>query len=108
MESSAFAPIAKELNANRKKIINELEGCQGNAVDMGGYYYPTEETANSAMRPSATFNAIIDSASNWESTSYLKYSRATYHLFVNLPTHSKTNKIKKLDTTGFEPVTFCV
>lgn len=64
VESSAFAPIAKELNANRKKIINELEGCQGNAVDMGGYYYPTEETANSAMRPSATFNAIIDSASN--------------------------------------------
>jgi monomeric isocitrate dehydrogenase len=31
---------------------------------MGGYYYPTEETANSAMRPSKTFNAIIDAASN--------------------------------------------
>jgi isocitrate dehydrogenase len=56
--------MAKELNANRKKIINELQGCQGKPVDMGGYYYPTEETANAAMRPSATFNAIIDAATN--------------------------------------------
>lgn len=63
-ENEAFAPMAKELNANRKKIINELQGCQGKPVDMGGYYYPTEETANAAMRPSATFNAIIDAATN--------------------------------------------
>lgn len=64
VENEAFAGMAKELNANRKKIINELSGCQGSAVDLGGYYYPTEETANAAMRPSATFNAIIDAASN--------------------------------------------
>jgi len=63
-ENEVFAPMAKELNANRKKIINELQGCQGKPVDMGGYYYPTEETANAAMRPSATFNAIIDAATN--------------------------------------------
>lgn len=64
VENKAFAPIAKELNANRKTIIKEHSTCQGKPVDMGGYYYPTEETANSAMRPSATFNAIIDAASH--------------------------------------------
>jgi len=59
-ENEAFVPMAKALNSNRKIIINELNGCQGKPVDMGGYYYPTEETANAVMRPSATFNAIID------------------------------------------------
>jgi len=60
-ENEAFAPMAKALNENRSKIIEEFGGCQGSPVDMGGYYYPTEEIANAAMRPSATFNSIIDS-----------------------------------------------
>jgi isocitrate dehydrogenase len=29
-------------------------------MDLGGYYLPDDELAEKAMRPSATFNAIID------------------------------------------------
>jgi isocitrate dehydrogenase len=29
-------------------------------MDLEGYYRPNDELANAAMRPSATFNAIID------------------------------------------------
>lgn len=63
-EDEAFKGIAAELNRNRAKIISELKGCQGRPVDLDGYFYPDEDTANSAMRPSATFNKIIDAASN--------------------------------------------
>ena len=33
---------------------------QGSPVDIGGYYFPDETKVIAAMRPSATFNAIID------------------------------------------------
>ena len=33
---------------------------QGAPVDIGGYYQPDAEQAAAAMRPSATFNAILD------------------------------------------------
>ena len=39
----------------------ELNGAQGPAQDVGGYYRPDFDTATAAMRPSATLNAIIDS-----------------------------------------------
>lgn len=55
-----FAPIAAQLRAAETEIISELNGVQGSAVDVGGYYQPDEGKATIAMRPSATFNAIID------------------------------------------------
>ena len=55
-----FAPIAAELEANEPKIVEELIAAQGRPVDVGGYYRPDPEKAAEAMRPSATFNAIID------------------------------------------------
>jgi isocitrate dehydrogenase len=55
-----FGPIAEELAANEDKIMAELNGAQGPAQDVGGYYRPDFERASSAMRPSATFNRIID------------------------------------------------
>jgi isocitrate dehydrogenase len=55
-----FIPVAKALEENETKITEELLAAQGDAVDIGGYYLPNEELANRAMRPSATFNAIID------------------------------------------------
>ncbi|MFO0963057.1 MAG: NADP-dependent isocitrate dehydrogenase [Phycisphaerales bacterium] len=55
-----FAPIAAELAANEQKIVGELNGVQGRPVDIGGYYHPDPKRAASAMRPSATLNAIID------------------------------------------------
>ena len=56
-----FAVIAGLLSSNESKIIDELNAAQGSAVDIGGYYHPDPALASSAMRPSATFNNIIDS-----------------------------------------------
>jgi len=41
-------------------VSDALLAAQGAPVDIGGYYMPDEELATRAMRPSATFNAIID------------------------------------------------
>ena len=54
--------MASQLMANEAKINEELLAAQGNPVDLGGYYHPDLEKASRAMRPSATFNAIIDAA----------------------------------------------
>jgi isocitrate dehydrogenase len=56
-----FAKAAKELADNEPKISEELLAAQGSPVDIGGYYLPDEDLTNKAMRPSPTFNAIIDS-----------------------------------------------
>ena len=58
--STKFGPVAKELKAKEAKIVEELNSAQGEAMDIGGYFLPTEEKAFAAMRPSATLNAIID------------------------------------------------
>jgi isocitrate dehydrogenase len=55
-----FAKVAKELEQNEAKIEKELLAAQGEAVDLGGYYVPDNEKAEKVMRPSATFNSIID------------------------------------------------
>jgi isocitrate dehydrogenase len=54
-----FAPVAAELAANEATIVSELNGAQGRAVDVGGYYRPDPKRASEAMRPSATLNAIV-------------------------------------------------
>ncbi len=54
-----FTQIAKQLAENETKINGELIGAQGKPVDMGGYYHPDKAKTTNAMRPSATFNAII-------------------------------------------------
>ena len=55
-----FAKVAKELEQNEAKIEKELLAAQGEGADLGGYYLPDDEKAEKVMRPSATFNAIID------------------------------------------------
>jgi len=55
----AFAPIAQQLAANEQKIVGELLAVQGKPVDVGGYYQPDDRKAAAALRPSATFNAIL-------------------------------------------------
>ena len=56
-----FTPVAKELESNMDKIIKELDAAQGKPKDIGGYYNPDAAKVAVAMRPSATFNAILDS-----------------------------------------------
>jgi len=55
-----FKEIAKKLAENEAKITEELLAAQGHPVDIGGYYLPDPDKASKAMRPSPTFNAIID------------------------------------------------
>jgi isocitrate dehydrogenase len=38
-----------------------LDAAQGKPKDIGGYYNPDAAKVAVAMRPSATFNAILDS-----------------------------------------------
>ncbi len=59
--SAKFAPIAKALEENEAKIMEELLSVEGKAQDIGGYYHPDDAKAEAAMRPSATLNAIINS-----------------------------------------------
>jgi len=58
--AARFASIAKALADAEEKIVGELIAVQGQSMDIGGYYLPDEALATKAMRPSATFNGIID------------------------------------------------
>jgi len=54
-----FAKLAKTLTGSEAAIIAELNGVQGHAVDIGGYFAPNTALASSAMRPSTTFNTAL-------------------------------------------------
>ncbi|MDT3718136.1 NADP-dependent isocitrate dehydrogenase [Pseudomonas oryzihabitans] len=54
-----FEPVAKSLTADEAKVVAELNGVQGQPVDIGGYYHPDQAKASQAMRPSATLNAAL-------------------------------------------------
>ncbi len=55
-----FVGVARDLADAQFKITDELLAAQGNPMDIGGYYLPDDAVAESAMRPSPLFNAIID------------------------------------------------
>ncbi|MBI5885559.1 MAG: NADP-dependent isocitrate dehydrogenase [Deltaproteobacteria bacterium] len=55
-----FTKAAKQLTENESKILGELTAAQGKPQDMGGYFHPDFGKTSKAMRPSKTFNAIID------------------------------------------------
>jgi len=59
--AAIFAPVAEKLTADEKTIVAELNGAQGSPVEIGGYYRPNGELVDEVMRPSSTFNAVIDS-----------------------------------------------
>jgi isocitrate dehydrogenase len=56
-----FAPVAQALEAQVDVILQELQAVKGKPVDLGGYYHPDPAKMKAAMRPSATFNTIVDS-----------------------------------------------
>ena len=55
-----FAPMAKALAEGEAQIVQELLDAQTRPVDLGGYYHGDPVKTAAVMRPSATFNAIID------------------------------------------------
>ena len=54
-----FTSIANELSSNEEKIVTELNSAQGHHIEIGGYYFPKDELAAKAMRPSSTLNQIL-------------------------------------------------
>lgn len=51
--------LASFLEENEAKIVDELNGVQGNPVEIGGYYQPNGELVSNAMRPSTTLNEAL-------------------------------------------------
>jgi isocitrate dehydrogenase len=60
--AARFAPLAKALAENEQKIVEELKSVQGKPADIGGYYLPDAAKCAAVMRPSATFNAVLEAA----------------------------------------------
>ena len=55
-----FRQVSEQLGQAEATILAELNEVQGSPVDLGGYYQPDAERVGQAMRPSSTFNAIVD------------------------------------------------
>jgi len=55
-----FASVAQQLAECEATINEELLSAQGASVDIGGYYHHDPARTVKEMRPSETFNAIID------------------------------------------------
>ena len=57
---SSFSSLAKALAQNEDKIVAELTDCQGDSVELGGYFMPEPDKVEKLMRPSETLNSLID------------------------------------------------
>ncbi|HWA84614.1 MAG TPA: NADP-dependent isocitrate dehydrogenase [Opitutus sp.] len=57
--STIFSPVAAQLAASEKKIVEELISVQGKPTDVDGYYQPDHKKASAALRPSKTLNDIL-------------------------------------------------
>ena len=55
-----FKNIAASLTTKENQIVEELTSVQGTKVDLGGYFLTDPAKTELAMRPSRTFNDIID------------------------------------------------
>ena len=53
-------PVGEPLIADEAQIVDELLAVQGSPADIGGYYRPDQVKVAVVMRPSETFNEIID------------------------------------------------
>merc|ERR1719265_1773896 len=58
--AARFRPAAVQMKSQQGRILGELLAVEGNPVDLQGYYHPDPYVCSQAMRPSATFNSIID------------------------------------------------
>ena len=56
---ATFEKVYQALSENEALITAELIKAQGAAQEIGGYYRPIDAQAEKAMRPSATFNAVL-------------------------------------------------
>lgn len=57
---NVFKPIAQAMTENEATIVDDLAAMQGKNIDMGGYYLPDDAKMLEIMRPSETFNKILE------------------------------------------------
>ena len=60
MLQTKFKEVYNALKENTDKILEELINAQGSNVNIEGYYLPNPTILAEAMRPSKTFNGIIN------------------------------------------------
>lgn len=58
--ASQFAALYAQLSEHEQAIVQELNVAQGKSVDIGGYYLVDPISCAQVMRPSNTFNSIIE------------------------------------------------
>jgi len=58
---ASFTDFAKLLAGEEDRILNEINATQGEAKDLGGYYFMDDNKAKKAMCPSDTFMASLAS-----------------------------------------------
>ena len=55
-----FKRLSEALISKEETILSEINGTQGKAQEIGGYYAPDRRLASTAMRPSITLNTLIE------------------------------------------------
>jgi len=60
--AAQFKPLHEQLSEKEEEIVEELNSVQGQPADIGGYYYADPELRSKVMRPSDTFNQILQAA----------------------------------------------
>ena len=55
-----FQPLAEALTSHQAAMQDEFVRVQGQPMDIGGYYHPDPAKVIAAMRPSPTFNTILE------------------------------------------------
>lgn len=60
-EDPIYKPMFDALSNARGKIVDEFKECQGNPVELGGYYLVDPVKVGKAMNPSPTLNKILAS-----------------------------------------------
>lgn len=55
-----FTEMYNKLSTDEESIVQELISVQGKNADVGGYYFFDDSKASQVMRPSETFNRIIN------------------------------------------------
>ena len=60
-EDPAYKPMFEALSNARSTIVEEFKECQGDPVELGGYYLVDPDKVGKAMNPSKTLNKILAS-----------------------------------------------
>jgi len=61
VDPDTYKHIFESLSDKRASIVDEFKACQGDPVDLGGYYLFDQKKATTSMNPSETLNKILES-----------------------------------------------